>query len=91
MAILNVICTLQHRETKWFRFGSLSFTAFTLCAFYTQVHQWVLNDDISALYDVVPTMSKILWILTIISITVNSVSILRCCRLMLTSDQNLIK
>ena len=32
-AILNVVWTMWHREAKWFRFVSLSFTAFTLCVF----------------------------------------------------------
>lgn len=45
----------------WFRFISLSLTALTLCAFYSADAKWVLNEDWSALMDVVPTLSKTLW------------------------------
>ena len=66
-AVLNIIWTLNGLDAKWFRFISVSLTALTLCAFYTQVYQWILIKDWSALYDVVPTMSKALWIITILS------------------------
>ena len=76
-AVLNIIWTLKGLDAKWFRFISLSLTAFTLCAFYTQVYQWVLIEDWSALYDVVPTVSKALWFLTIASIIINSISLFK--------------
>ena len=41
-AILNVVWTFSHREAKWFRFLSLTFTVFTVCSFYAQAAQWVL-------------------------------------------------
>ena len=44
-ALLNVIWTIRGREAKWFRFISLSFTAFTLCAFYGAGAEWVVNED----------------------------------------------
>ena len=75
MAVFNIIWTLRGLDAKWFRFLSLSLTAFTLCAFYTQVYQWILVEDRSALYDVVPTTSKALWSLTIFSIAINSISL----------------
>ena len=40
MAILNVVMTMRNRESKYFGFVSLAFTAFTLCAFYSQAAQW---------------------------------------------------
>lgn len=40
-AVLNVIWTLKHKDAKWFRYFSLSFTILTLCAEYNQVSQWV--------------------------------------------------
>lgn len=49
----------------------LSFTALTLCAEYSAVSKWVKGGDWSALLDVVPTMEKALWFLTIISILLN--------------------
>ena len=76
MAALNVIWTIRHREAKWFRFISLSFTALTLCAFYSQANHWAVRGDSSALLDVVPTLSKVLWFLTIASIIINGISLL---------------
>ena len=75
MAVFNIVWTLRGLDAKWFRFISLSFTVFTLCAFYTQVYQWILVEDWSALYDVVPTISKALWSLAILSIAMNSISL----------------
>ena len=76
-AVLNVIFTIRQRNAKWFRFISLSLTAFTLCAFYTQANQWVLMEYWSALMDVLPTMSKLLWILTFTSVLINSISLFK--------------
>ncbi len=77
MAILNVVWTIRHREAKWFRFISLSFTALTLCAFYSQANRWAVLGDSSALLDVMPTLSTILWLLTVTSIIINSISLLK--------------
>ena len=74
-AIFNVIWSVRNQNARWFRFISLSLTALTVCAFYSMNAGWVLNEDWSALMDVVPTMSKTLWILTISSILVNSLSL----------------
>jgi membrane-associated HD superfamily phosphohydrolase len=49
----------------------LSFTALTLVASYSMVSDWVNVEDWSALLDVVPTMSRAFWILTVISILLN--------------------
>lgn len=74
-ALLNVIWMLFRRETKWFRFISLSLTALTVCAFYSQAGRWVLAEDWSALMDVVPSVSVILWILTAASVIINGISL----------------
>ncbi len=74
-AILNVAWTLQHREAKWFRFTSLSCTALTLCAFCQLQDRWVLKEDWSALMDVAG-LSRLLQILTVTSILINSTSLL---------------
>ena len=76
-AILNVIWRVRNQEAKWFRFTSLSLTALTLCAFYSANANWVLKEDWSALTDVAPTMSKALWVLTIASILINSISLFK--------------
>lgn len=74
-AVLNIACLIQHREAKWFRFISLSCTALTLCGEYGMIHEWVKKSDWAALSDVVPTVSKLLWFLTIASILVNGISL----------------
>lgn len=74
-AILNVIWTLRHREAKWFRFFSLSFTALTVCSFYARAAYWVLAEDWSALMDVLPTTANMLWFLTVTSVAMNGISL----------------
>lgn len=74
-AILNVIWTVKGNNAKGFCFVSLSLTALTLCAFHSQNAVWVLHEDWSALMDVAPSISKALWVLTLISIALNSISL----------------
>lgn len=74
-AILNLVLFLKNKDAKWFRHISLSLTALTLCAFYSNDANWVIQENWSALMDVVPTMSKALWVLTIASILINSISL----------------
>ena len=74
-ALLNVIWTLRHLEAKWFRFSSLAFTVFTICSFYAQAARWVLNEDWSALMDVLPGTSNALWFLSIASVVMNGISL----------------
>ncbi|MBO5904257.1 MAG: hypothetical protein J6Q64_02660 [Clostridia bacterium] len=76
-AIFNVIWTVRRREAKWFRFISLSFTAVTLCAYYSLANLWVSTNAADQLLDVMPTLSKVLWFLTISSIMLNSVSLFK--------------
>ena len=72
-AMLNIVWTLRKRAAKWFRFASLSFTAFTLCSFLTKVSGWVSSEDWSALMDVLPAASGMMWILTFASVAVNGI------------------
>ena len=74
---LNIIWTANGKDAKWFRFISLSLTAFALCAFYAQASVWVLHQDWGALEDVVPAMSRALWGLTLISVALNSISLFK--------------
>lgn len=76
-AILNVIWTIRHHEAKWFRFISLSFTIFSLCAFYGQAKQWVLTGAADQLLDVMPTLSIVLWFLAVASVLINSISLFK--------------
>lgn len=76
-ALLNVWFALRNKEAAWFRFTSLSLTALTLCAMYSLEANWVITKDWSALEDTMPTISKALWVLTIASILINSVSLFK--------------
>lgn len=76
-AILNVVWTIRHREAKWFRFISLSFTALTLCAYYSLAKHWVLTSASDQLLDVMPTLSTVLWFLTVVSVIINSISLFK--------------
>ena len=76
-AVFNIIWTVKGKDAKWFRFISLSLTALTLCAFYSQGAVWVLHKDWGALEDVVPAMSRGIWKLTLISIALNSISLFK--------------
>ncbi len=73
--ILNVAWSFRRREAKWFRYAGLAFAALTLCSFYQVNAVWVIKEDWSALIDVVPNMSKVLWIFTIVSILINGISL----------------
>ncbi len=74
-AILNIAWAAKGREPKWFRFVSLSSTALTLCAFYGIHAKWVINEDWTALLDVVPAMTRILWVLTVLSVIINGATL----------------
>lgn len=68
--VLNIVIRNQH---GWLGYISLAFTALTVCAFYQNAANFVAQEDFSALMDIVPTMSKILWVCTFISIVINSI------------------
>lgn len=53
----------------------------TVCAFYFDGTSRIIKEDWGGLVDIIPTMSKALWVLVILSIAVNSVSILKYKRL----------
>lgn len=74
-AALNLVCCFSGKEAKYFRFASLALTAMTVCAQYGMVNSWVLREDWSALMDVVPAMTRALWLLVIASILINGVSL----------------
>lgn len=73
---LNLYLYAKGRDYKLAMAMGLSFTALTVVADYTMVSDWVKAEDWSALLDVVPIMSKALWILTLLSILMNITPIL---------------
>ena len=83
----NNICTIKcddndkNKNAERYRFLSLSLTALTVCAFYFDGVSRVIKEDWGGLMDIMPTMNKALWILVILSIAVNSVSIFKKKRL----------
>ncbi|MCI6277215.1 MAG: hypothetical protein MR639_10840 [Clostridium sp.] len=76
-AILNVIWAFQNKNAKWFRFLSISFTALTVCSFYADGAVRVAREDWGGLMDIMPTMSKALWVCVILSIAINSISLFK--------------
>lgn len=76
-ALLNVTFTFKKKNTSWYRFISLSLTALTVCAFYADGARRVVKEDWSGLMDTMPIISKTLWILVILSILINSVSLFK--------------
>jgi len=41
----NLIYSFKNKNEKWFRFAALSFTALTVCSFYSDGAMRVLNED----------------------------------------------
>lgn len=75
-AILNLAWAAKQKKSSCFGFISLSLTALTACSFYSDAAMQVVNEDWGGLMDVLPSMSKMLWICVIISIVVNSITLL---------------
>ena len=76
-ALLNVMATIKNKNAQVYRFLSLSLTVLTVCALYFDGASRVIKEDWASLMDIMPTMSKALWVLVILSIAINSVSILK--------------
>lgn len=74
-AVLGLIWAIQNKNAKWFSFLSLSLTALTLCAFYSDAANRVVSEDWGGLMDIMPTMNRVLWICTVVSILINAFSI----------------
>ena len=41
----NLICSFKSKNEKWFRFAALSFTALTVCSFYSDGAMRVLHEQ----------------------------------------------
>ena len=74
-ALLNVIRAIKNKNAERYRFLSLSLTALTVCAFYTDGAVLVVKEDWGGLMDIMPTMSKALWFCVALSIIINSISL----------------
>lgn len=76
-AILNVVSSFKNKEAKWYRFISLSLTALSVCSTYYAEARRVAEEDWSGLMDIMPSMSKALWVCVILSILINAISLFR--------------
>lgn len=74
-ALLNLVKPGKKREI--FRWASLSLTALALCAFYGDGAARVAAEDWGGLLDTMPTLSRALWILTMISIVLNGMGLFK--------------
>lgn len=73
---INLNRFMQGKDHLRYMALGFSFTALTLCAEYHLFSSWALKEDWAAIADVAPSMSKILWILTFISLFLNSIPVL---------------
>ena len=76
-AIWNLLWSFLNKKSKWLGFASLSLTALTMCAFYSDAAVRVVKEDWGGLLDILPTMSKALWVCVILSILINMVPIIK--------------
>ena len=76
VTFINLYMYATGKDYKLAMAMGLSFTALTLCADYSLASQWVKAEDWAALMDVVPSMERALWFLTIVSILLNIAPVL---------------
>ncbi|MGN7478552.1 hypothetical protein ACTHOQ_11900 [Solibacillus silvestris] len=68
---INLYMYTTGKDYKLAMAMGLSLTALTLCAGYSLVSEWVEVKDWAAIEDVVPSMERAFWFLTIVSILLN--------------------
>ncbi len=76
-AVLNLVRAFAGKDARWAGFVSLSLTALTVCAFYGDGARRVLGADWGGLMDIMPTVSKALWVCVAVSILVNAIPLLK--------------
>lgn len=74
-AILNIEKWMRGQEEKCFRFASISLTALTMCAFYSDGAGRVTAEDWGGLMDIMPSMSGALWVCVGASILINGITL----------------
>lgn len=75
-AIMNVVSWSKGKDPKYYRFASLSLTALTMCALYSDEARRVTASDWGGLMDVMPSMAPMLLICVIASILINGISLI---------------
>lgn len=76
MTLLNLYMYNAGKNYHVFMALSLFLMALTLCAQYQMIASWSLAGDWSAIADVAPTLSMILWVFVIGSFVVNVIPLL---------------
>ncbi|MCC9624775.1 hypothetical protein LPB41_24090 [Thalassospira sp. MA62] len=69
--LINLTVFMMEKDYKLPMAIALSLVALTLCAEYSLLNMWVEARDWAAIMDVVPSMSRALWFLTIAAIFMN--------------------
>lgn len=67
----SCVCGISSEGGQVWMFASLSFTALTVCALYSDAARRVVNEDWGGLMDIMPTMAGALWVCVIASILMN--------------------
>ena len=73
---INLFMYATGKDYKLAMAMGLSFTALTICADYSYLNRWVKVEDWAALSDVVHSMARAFWFLTIVSIILNIAPVL---------------
>ena len=76
LAISNIVFTILKKDSSLLAFISLALTALTVCAFYSDAAGRVVVEDWGGLMDILPTMSKALWVCVLLSIFINAIPVL---------------
>lgn len=76
-AIVNIYSFIIRKVSKWYGFISLSLTALTVCAFYSDAAARVIVEDWGGLMDILPTSSKALWFCVFSSIIINAIPLFK--------------
>lgn len=71
-SVINIYRYKKGKDYKLFMAIALSFTSLTLASEYKLVYDWVKAEDWSALLDVIPSMTIVLSLFTIVSILLNT-------------------
>ena len=76
LAISNIVFTILKKDSSLLAFISMALTALTVCAFYSDAAGRVVVEDWGGLMDILPTMSKALWVCVLLSIFINAIPVL---------------
>ncbi|WP_062551371.1 hypothetical protein [Peptoniphilus phoceensis] len=76
-AAANVIAWLYGKDPTKYRFLSMAFTSLTIFAFYNMGAEFLAKGDFSGAQDVIPTISKTLFICTLASIIINGITLFK--------------